>query len=513
MNKITAQIRDLTERQLIALISLGSILMTAWIMHIQQGWVTDDSILYFEVARLFAAREWQQGFALYGWPLYPALIALVHKLTGLTIQHSAQLWNVVFFTLTSYSFLTLIRLAGGHKQTIVWGGALLFSSPYIVGDVLPMLLRDEGFWAFFLASLGFLLKFHRTAEFKWALYWQFCMIIAMLFRIEALVFLLFTPLFMLLDSTFGWKERLLRYSKTQVLTLSAFISLILLVAFSRTLQPQDLGRIQEVITFLPRAYAQITQGLVHKSQLMGEQVLGKYLDDYGLLSILLTLTCITIIKIAGSAGLPALLSLATPQKAKFYGLQNDARKLIFWVMAIGTVIASVMILSTFILSSRYVIPLVFMLLVLAAFALFNMQNSVKGGKSRLHQSILALILLLVCINLIKNLLPPSEEHNYEQQAVTWLKKNSPPQASVFINNAKLRYYAGQAYTDRPDPWPWTLQAIENNSIHEFDYLVLSLNGKNIEQQKYLSEVLTHHRLVNKFSRGPKKVVLIYAKKP
>lgn len=502
------------EKQLIAIFTFAAAVLTGWIGYIQQGWVTDDSIIYFEAAKLFATGQWRQGFELYDWPLYPILLMVVHKLTGLTIEQAAQIWNVFFFSLTTLGSLAFIWLAGGDRRTIVYGAALLFSSAYIVGDVLPMLLRDEGFWAFFIISLGFLLRFYRTYEFKWALSWQVCICIAMLFRIEALVFLLLTPLYVFCSDAFDWKRKLLQYSKTQVLSLSAFVVLILLLTLSSSLQPADLGRIQEFFTILPKLYTQITQGLIHKSQQMGEIVLGKYLDDFGLLGISLTLICITLIKVAGSAGLPAILSLALPQKGKFHGLHDDAYKLILWVMAIGAINALVMIMTTFILSGRYVISLAFMVLMMAAFALSNLRNrlSMKDRKPLLQQVIFAFIVLLMVVNLIKNIMPPKKDHNFEQLAVAWMKEKHASQNSIFLNSAKLRYYAGLPYTYGPDPWSYTLHAIQNNSIHGYDYLVLSLNGKNIEQQKYLSEVLTHHRLVNRFSRGPKKVVLIYAKR-
>lgn len=514
MNNITAKLYTLTHKQLIALFTLVSALLTAWIMYLQHGWITDDSVLYFEVARLFAEGEWQQGFALYGWPLYPGLIAILHKVSGLGIQSAAQAWNIFFFALTTYSFLTLIRLAGGNRQAVIGGALLLFSTPYIVGDILPMLLRDEGFWAFFLLSLGFLLKFQRTGQFKYALYWQIFIIIAMLFRIEAFVYLLLVPLFIFRNNTHPLQKRLRSYGQTQILTLSAGIGLGLLLAFSPGLQLEDLGRIRELFTTFSRLYAQLTDGLAAKAQLVGELILGKYLDDYGMLSVLLTLVSIVIIKIIGATGLPAMLMLALPQPERLRHLHEEAREIIIWVIAVGVAIASIILLNRFILSSRYLAPLAFMLLLLGAFALSNIWDYLRGkgsGKPG-KQFALSVILLLLCINFIKNLLPPAADHNFEQAAVSWVKDNNPREGTVFISDAKLRYYAGQPYDGRSDPWQWTLQAIRNNSIHDYDYLLLSLNGENVEQSQYLDKILMQHELVQKFSRGSKKVVLVYRKK-
>jgi len=512
MNKITTRIYAFTDTQLIAVFTLASAVLTAWIMYLQHGWITEDSILYFEVARLFSNGEWQQGFALYGWPLYPALITILHKLTGLGIQQAAQAWNIFFFALTTYGFLTFIRVAGGGKQVIICGALLLFSAPYIVGDILPMLLRDQGFWAFFLLSLGFLLSFHRTGEFKYALHWQICIIIAMLFRIEAFVYLLLAPLFMLRNTNKTLQQRLYSYGQTQILTLVAGAGLGLLLAFSPTLQLDDLGRIRELFTTFSRLYGQLTEGLAAKAQLMGEMVLGKYLDDYGMLSILLALASIVMIKSIGAAGWSTMLVLAMPQPERLHGLKEDARELIIWVIAIGAAIASIIILNRFILSSRYLAPSAFIMLLLCAFALSNMWTYLRSRSSAelIRPLTFSVILLLVCLSFIKNIMPLGADHNFEQTAVAWTQERSTPQTKIFISDAKLRYYAGQSYDGRDDPWQWTLDAIKDQSIYGYDYLILSLSGAKIaEQQKYLSTMLSQYELVNQFQRGTRKVVLIY----
>ena len=117
-----------SENQLHRLITLLGVLIACQVIYIQHGWINDDSVLYFEIVRLFSNGEWKQGLALFNWPLYPALISAVHKLTQLEIQTSAQILNVIFFAITTFSFISLIRLAGGNKTTIICGGFLLLSS-------------------------------------------------------------------------------------------------------------------------------------------------------------------------------------------------------------------------------------------------------------------------------------------------------------------------------------------------------------------------------------------------
>ncbi|HYD91138.1 MAG TPA: hypothetical protein VEA37_06570, partial [Flavobacterium sp.] len=182
-------------QKLIWLITLIAGLLGCWVIYLEQGRIGDDSVLYLEVARLLALGEWKQGVSLYNWPLYPALIALSHLLTGLSLQYSALLLSLSFYMLAVFIFCRLILESGGNRVTVISGAILLLSCGYITRDILPVIMRDLGFWAFYLCSILFLLKFSRGNLFYHALLWQASAIIAMLFRVEGITYLLFLPFF------------------------------------------------------------------------------------------------------------------------------------------------------------------------------------------------------------------------------------------------------------------------------------------------------------------------------
>lgn len=184
---------NLNTKNLFWVIVAASILLAAWMQYIQHGWINPDSVLYFEQAKQFAQGEWKAGFKIFEWPLYGACISLIHKITSLPIQNSAQLLNMLFFGIATASFLKLIQLAGGNNRTLFFGMLLLFSSLYIVGDVLEMLMRDEGYWAFYLTALVYFIRYLDSKKLVHAVLWQLSMITATLFRIEGILFLLFLP--------------------------------------------------------------------------------------------------------------------------------------------------------------------------------------------------------------------------------------------------------------------------------------------------------------------------------
>lgn len=169
---------NLTENKVIWLLTLIAGLIAWRVMYIQHGWINDDSTLYFEVAKRFSAGDWLLGFELYSWSFYSLLISTLHQIGNINLHLSAQILAVGFYCITAFCLSKLIQLAGGNKLTILCGCLLLFSSTYITGDVFAMLLRDQGFWAFFLASLVFFIRYFHDYRLQDAILWQISIIIA-----------------------------------------------------------------------------------------------------------------------------------------------------------------------------------------------------------------------------------------------------------------------------------------------------------------------------------------------
>ena len=508
MLNLTKKLAALTETQLQWLFTVLAALLAWRVIYIQHGWINDDSVLYFEVARLFSLGEWKQGLALYNWPLYPALIAFIHKLAHLEFQAAAQVLNVIFFALSTYSFVSLIRLAGGNKLSIACGTLLLFSTLYLVGEVLPMLLRDQGFWAFFLTSICFFIQFYREEKFKTALLWQISAILAVLFRIEAITFLLFIPLVLLTNKK---PKRAKAWIRANCLSLLAFVLIVLALFLHASATLSDFGRLYELVTVFQRAYANLTLGLSQKAHIMGEQVLGSFLDQYGMLGVVTTLFTILCIKCITAPGWLATLILAANWKNIGTQLLPDARKILFWVIILTIVNAAVILISSFILSGRYVASLGFVMLILSAFCLANFVKD--PNKTYYKKGFLAVIFLLLSLSLIKNILPKTEGYNFEQDAVAYVKKIKSPTDKVFYVSPRARYYAGEAYTTRGHDFEdYTAQAIADGSIQTYDFLVI--NSKNdANYTKKLVAALPNYQL-RKEVMGPraKKKMMIFSKK-
>jgi len=520
MQKITAVIQQLSDKKFILLMSFLAVI-TAWrILYIQHGWINVDSLLYFESARLFSIGEFKQGVAVFNWPLYSLLISAVHSITGLSIHTSAQVLDVVFFAISTFSFSYLIKLAGGNKLTIACGVFLLLSTPYIVGDVLPMLLRDQGFWAALLTSLVFFVQYYRTQKISDALLWQVLTIVAMLFRIEGITFLIGLPFILWLRHDLSFKQKLRQYLLINSISILALLCMLAMLLLSSSVTLSDFGRIKEVISLA----SDVSHAFNLKAAMMGN-VLGGYFEDYGLMALVAGLLSILLLKVASIISWPVIALYAlnrntchrTQQDSARLPLQADTRIIFYGVGAITIINASASMARVFVLSNRYIVTIGFIALIFAAFCLASLINKLLTNTfNRPWQKWLTIALIVIfSASYIKNTLPKKAGYTFEKDAVAYVKQKNITNDRIFFVTDKTVFYAGANFNGRhSDHWQLTLDAIKNGSIYHYDYLMLyaEADENTHEQHKIISEQLSQYRLEKEFyGVNQKKKIMLYVK--
>ena len=511
------KLRTLTTTQLHAIAAILAI-MTAWrVIYIQHGWINDDTVLYLESARAFSLGDWKTGCDLFPWPFYALLITALHKLTTFNFQLCAQILNVIFFAISTISFLRIIALAGGNKITLICGALLLFSTTYIVGDVLPMLLRDQGFWACFLTSLVFFIQYYRDQQLKHALGWQVFALLAVLFRIEAAMYIIFLPLslWFLPETTFIKKSKL--FFNANFLNISlAVLGLIAMAMYEKSLT--DFGRLQEIFYSFSQIKDNFSQLLATKTHVLATQVLGNFLKDYAWMSLILTFISISIIKSLTVAGWAAL-GLVTAYWSKIKKLiAKDVWRNLCVVAALAFINAVLIIFKVNLLSGRYVVSFGFILLVFAAFGLQLLVEKWQAKQLTTIEEIgLPIVTLVIAVGFSTNIAPKGSNYNYEQQAVTYMQQQKIPNDKVFFVSPRARFYAGAPYTTRGyDYWDYIQTAIKNDSIKQYDYLLLNLKVDEDHkiQLALLQQQLPGYQLEKEFfGYKNKKEIIIYKKSP
>lgn len=497
-------------QQIQLVILLISVLVAAQVQYIQHGWINPDSVLYLEAAKLFAVGQWKAGVEIFPWPFYSLWIAATHQLTGFSIHHAAQLLNVLFFAMATYAFTNIIQLCGGKQKELIAGGLIFLSAQYLIGGVLEMLMRDEGFWAFFLTSLVFFIRYHQQRLIKDALLWQVAIIFAVLFRVEAILYLMLLPLVLLLNTERSFvgnlKLTLTAYSLQILVALGIVSALFIYQDFSTAM----LGRLNEVFT--PEIINLFTKKIVAKSQIMSQGVLGKYLEEYAMPGLLITFVYVIIAKTIYATGWVTFgLSM---MGIKHHGLLMDKKssQVILASMLIALLNMALIITKVFVLSGRYVIAMSFMLMVFASFYFAQLLTKPEITSDKKSRWIVYLLLAVMILGFIKNLLPKQPGYNYMQDAVAWLKDNSNAslQHDVFYNEVRLRHYADAPFMGT---WGDTLahlsQAVMDKSIQQYPYLMIAVSKRDLATIKTLFAQLPEYKEINRFHDvQAKKLVLI-----
>jgi hypothetical protein len=470
-------------------------------------------VLYFEAAKLFALGQWQEGVNVFPWPLYSLCIATIHKITGLGVQLSAQVLHAIFFAVTTFSFLKIIQLAGGGVRVLLAGALILFSATYLVGDILEMLLRDQGFWAFLLSSLVFFIKFYKTKSAKDAFLWQICIIIATLFRIESISYLIFIPFILFFVTQETWQQRLHNFLKSNFLNIIIVVFVAGALLLYKDLSMSSFGRLKEIFT--TNFYQEFTFQLTSKSVIMSQQVLGKYLEDFATQGLLLTFIYVMIAKAISSTGIiNAGLAMFTIKSRR--QLMNDQAFRVLRAAAIIAIINMALIITkTFVLSGRYVLALSLILMIFAAFYLADLFKYLesKSNKDRSLKWLTIALVAFMLLSFVKNILPKAEGYNYMQDAVAWVKANNKENKLVFYDDSRVRYYAGAPFVGTGiDSWSAVTTAIENQSIQQYNFLLINLSAKHPEREKLIAEKLAQYNEVKRFSsHKAKKTLIIYSK--
>lgn len=458
-------------------------LLALWMIFQSRGVINNDGILYIEAAKQFANHEWQTGLTLYNWPLYSLLIALAHSVTGLELQTSAQALSIIFFALTGAGIAVLVREFGGDRRVMMAAILLLCSSPYLVRSLLPMVIRDHGFLAFHIWSLIFFLRFYRNNTLKYAIGWGGVAVIATLFRIEGIIYLAFLPLIILTSKTLPWIKRFELILKAQALPLALGTFMLVALLISPSISLNDLGRLRDPVSLAKTMFFQLSQGLSEKAEIYGDSVLGPFLQNFSLAGLMATLTLVVVIKSAGSAGWLQFAFAAFFAKLPENQLP-EPRSVLKWLCFLGLAIAVVILLSVFVLSTRYLLPLATLILVTGAFGLKALFQTIE--KKWIVNGLIAIIVLQVAATLW----PFHSSNHYEIEASEWIKDHIAPDKKIYFDEGRLRYYALNDSSDRTEkPWTEVQRLLDSNELNQFDYVIVHLSKKHPEQREWIKQKL------------------------
>lgn len=494
------------------LFTFFAVLVTVRVIYIQSGVINPDAVLYYEAARLFSMGLWHQGFEVFNWPFYSLCIAFINRLTGFSVENSASLLSIVFFSLTTFSFLKLIELAGGRRREILAGALILFSSKHIVGVTLCMHIRDQGFWAFFLLGLLFFIRFHKNRNHYEAWYWQISILIATLFRLEGIGYLLVLPISLLFFNDYPPKKNIYDFFKSNYINIGLLITIFITAFSSNVISIQDFGRLHEV--FGVSAYQEFSAQLSIKSKIFASQVLGRYLDDYATQGLLLTVVYAATIEVMRATGKWVILLFGLTLVTPLHRVDENAKRIFLFSSLIALISFYLITTKTFVIADRYAFPFSFCSMILASFYFSHIGGFILSKEKLLYQLAFIALISLLATQLIKNLLPKEKEYFYQLDAINWIKKHHQDSESIFYDESILRYYAKQPFIGKYSQKDRMILKLDQSNILNYEYLLISqydFDPAYTEQVRKMPSLSKFSEIKSFSTKNSKRKVSIYKK--
>ncbi len=399
--------------------------------------VGNDGILYLRGAEIYHAQGLRATMALYPWPFYSIVISGVHSLLGVSYITAAKVLNVFFQAWTVYFFLRLVFHFNKAASVGFW--ALLCILCYGPFNALRhYLLRDFGYWAFYLSALWTALHFLKTQKqfYLWAA--GLSMGLALLFRIEGVLIALAIILPFLLMPGFSMRQR---WVNTLILAWPFFLGAIIFFCLGSPALAGG-GRLQDISHFALHGFsdlmAQQKQAIALLEQAWGPHyVFAKITPMYYsmliayFISVLISATGVIYSLIAGYGLFKRRLLMSRAEKYLFSSLMVSQLLVFFIFLA-----------QRLFLELRYVMSFSFILLIWVPVALEALyQRSFMRPKTIYRQGYLMLIAAVFILSLLQGFVHfKGASKGYIYQGISFLKSRVQEQDRILVNNAMVLYY-------------------------------------------------------------------------
>lgn len=424
---------------------LGSVLLSCWFA-MNDTVINPDGMCYLLSAQLMGSGSLSDVMHLCPqskWPLYSGLIYSLSQFSHLSLFASAHIWDGIFSLMSVGTFILLVKEMGGSKP-VLWLAAGVILCNHQFNVLRDEIVRDHGFWAFYLGSIYCLMKYFQRPGITTALIWSASMVLAGLFRIEGMVFWLLIPFFLFFNFNLTLKER----SKAFALLNTPLLLMIALVGLWQLSHPHPitdkLGRVNEMLNQLQHGWTLLADRYQTAKAGMADYVLpSEGRPDAGVL-VLIMLCGWYIFNVVKT------LSLSYAALA-FYAMRSKAIKIaqpaaLVWLgyFLINLAITLGFLAERFFTSKRYLIALTLLLMLWVPFALYDLW--IKRANWR-HRAFFIITVSLVAISALTSVVHFGRSKDYLYNAGDWVAANVPKQATFYTNDLQLMYYTQRAGTD------------------------------------------------------------------
>lgn len=433
---------------------IASVALSLWAIYTDPI-INNDGVAYVRQSGLLADGQWSIAFADWKWPFYPFLMMLVSAvlplpydvIPGVTFKAAGHLINTVCISLVVVLFVAVTRALGGQSRRLTILAAIVALAHPAFNEYRSFLIRDPGFLAAYLAALYCLLLCRTHSSWRPRIAVLVLLLIASLFRIEGVLFLLMSPVLFVLLRGDGVK----RNWSIMILATVALLGGGLVMAWWILVPDGTLSFssvLNQPLKVILTTWEQISTALSAKVHLLRETFLSRYSADdvYVLFGLI-------VVAIVGSAVLseltvPFAVLAVYGYTSRLCFADRGHRQIWLALLAINLLILLGFVLFRGeLLAPRYLLTMSVTALLAVPFVLERLLRRIRWNDVKGWRLVLSVIVLLwvagESINGINN--PTRKLHL--RDAGLWLQPYTGETGSLVTNDRRILYYAGR-WSDR-----------------------------------------------------------------
>lgn len=441
-----------------------------------------DGIIYIKTAQAYLDQGFHVAVANYPWPFYSIFIAITSKLTHLSLINAGFILNTILTSILFATFVTLIKEFGGTLLEQYLGLLTLSIYPFLNNDRYNI-LRDFGYYAFFLLSFLFFIYYLRHIKWRDAIFFTLCLLIALLFRIESILLLLLAPIIVLFKNELNLSQKILATIKLYIPCIilgSLGLAVVFIKYHTMNINFKDINIFFNVLISGP---SYIVTNLSAKTILIQRDILNVYGQDSatvflagGMIAIFFDTFFTTMNVFYTAIVCYALMS-------KKIILEVNARLALYGFIIIYSLILFGFVLTQIFLPGRYIVPLCLLLMLLIPFAFTRIYQYYLTNRKKYWLPVIFMLgLLYTMIHAFGHF---GTSKSYIVTAGDWIKNNTPISSQLYSNDPTLAFYserAGTLYQGIPNNDDW-LMTLKNTPLNHYDYLALVIHNDELQKEK------------------------------
>jgi hypothetical protein len=410
-----------------------------------------DGFEYVRIAAVFLNDGLMAAYALYPSATYPVLIGVLQS-AGLDPFVAAQVLNALFYALLVNVFLSIALEIRDTRRHALVAAVVVLVFPQ-VNEYRYYMIRDIACIALVLASTLQLMRYAREPSWPKGVLFCAALLGAALFRAEALMYLLLSPLVLL------WRSEVVQFAggpaptrptmlatsgawlRLQGLVVGLAVSGVLVLGIAGVDVPGTLLRMLTV--YLPFLTAAL-QALGETNTALADAIFGTYAAEFSgehlWLFMFGGMSTLLLIKLVSGFGVPALLVILYGWRTRTLSLDSPAlRPLLFNAGIAFTVILAFLLLTRF-LSTRYTLLFCMLVLPVLPLVIDTALERLPTLPRRALVKGIAGFLLLFCV--VDAHISFGRSKQSLQEASDWLRGNAGPAALLLTNSNYVAYHSG-----------------------------------------------------------------------